>query len=523
MEHATFDRMNTAGAGSLPKWGLFTALVCMALACTRSASTIEGVLDSPIAPIPYSSDPAVPPVAAQPATATQPFPTETEDAGPTAYQTPTLDPTRVYHSPTSGPGTYTVQSGDTMGAIAVRLGISVEALMAANPTADPNMLEIGQVLSLPLPPSDEPGPNFKIVPDSELVFSPTAHGFTTAEYLKTRRTGYLVNYREVVEGKDRSGAEIVDFVAWHYSVNPRLILAVLEFQSGWVSKADPGEEKKVWPFLYIEGKSYLYKQLAWAADQLNTGYYQWKAGGGEYWFLADGSQVRSGSGINAGTAGVQDLMGQLYALEDWKYAVSQNGVYATYESMFGNPFAWTLEPIVPEGLVQPALILPFEPGVLWYFTSGPHGGWGSGSAFAALDFGPGDVDAGCLRSEEWVTAAAPGLVVRSEDGMVVVDLDFDGNEQTNWVLFYGHIETRDRVPFGTKLETGQRIGHASCEGGVFTGTHVHFARRFNGEWIAADGPIPLILDGWAAVDGDREYNGYLTRNGVTDNIVHIRR
>jgi LasA protease len=254
---------------------------------------------------------------------------------------------------------------------------------------------------------------------------------------------------------------------------------------------------------------------AGTADQLNSGYYQWKAGGGEYWFLADGAQIRSGPGINAGTAGVQQLMGKIYTQADWEQAVSASGVYATYESLFGNPFQWSLEPMVPQGLVQPKLILPFEPGVLWYFTGGPHGGWGSGSAFAAIDFGPGDVDSGCIQSEDWVTAAAPGLVVRSEEGMVLLDLDSDGNEQTNWVLYYGHIETRDRVPVGTKMETGQRIGHASCEGGVFTGTHVHFARRFNGEWIPADGPIPMVLDGWKVVAADREYDGFLVREGVS--------
>ncbi|NOH02282.1 MAG: hypothetical protein HND47_10160 [Chloroflexi bacterium] len=57
-----------------------------------------------------------------------------------------------------------------------------------------------------------------------------------------------------------------------------------------------------------------------------------------------------------------------------------------------------------------------------------------------------------------------------------------------------------------------RIGHASCEGGVSTGTHLHFARKYNGEWVTADGPIPFIMDGWRVVAGEKAYEGKLVRD-----------
>ncbi len=37
---------------------------------------------------------------------------------------------------------------------------------------------------------------------------------------------------------------------------------------------------------------------------------------------------------------------------------------------------------------------------------------------------------------------------RSETAAVVLDLDGDGDERTGWVVFYFHIETKDRVPVG---------------------------------------------------------------------------
>jgi hypothetical protein len=50
---------------------------------------------------------------------------------------------------------------------------------------------------------------------------------------------------------------------------------------------------------------------------------------------------------------------------------------------------------------------------------------------------------------------------------------------------------------------------------VATGTHVHVARKYNGEWIAADGPMPFVLSGWEAHAGDAAYQGTLTRGDAT--------
>jgi LysM repeat protein len=47
------------------------------------------------------------------------------------------------------PATYVVQSGETLGAIAQRYNVSVEALMAANNLSDPNLLHVGQTLVIP--------------------------------------------------------------------------------------------------------------------------------------------------------------------------------------------------------------------------------------------------------------------------------------------------------------------------------------------------------------------------------------
>jgi hypothetical protein len=39
------------------------------------------------------------------------------------------------------------------------------------------------------------------------------------------------------------------------------------------------------------------------------------------------------------------------------------------------------------------------------------------------------------------------------------------------------------------------------------------SRRYNGEWLEADGAIPFVLSGWRAVADNRNYYGSLVRGG----------
>lgn len=441
-------------------------------------------------------------------------------AGPTLFLplprsrgTPTPDATRPYTEPTKAPSLYTVQPGDTLGSIAKKFGVSLEGLEALNPLPDPSQLAVGEQIQIPVPESETPGPSFKIIPDSEEVYGPSTLGFDVAAFVQSKG-GYLASYREVVDGRDQSGAEIVLLLAQEYSVNPRLLLSILEYQSRWVTGADPGAFRRDYPIVYLQGRSGLYLQLTWAANELNRGYYIWRAGGADYWDLADGQVVRVGPGINAGTAAVQHFFGLISSRADWEAAVSPAGLFATDEDLFGYPFDWALDPLVPANLQQPVLHLPFQRGVTWYFTGGPHAAWDEGSAWGALDFAPSDNALGCTPSASWEVAAAPGVIVRSGGGEVILDLDGDGYEQTGWDLLYMHVATQDRIAAGTRVKTGDLIGHPSCEGGVSTGTHLHFARKFNGEWISADGPIPFNLDGWVSSGTGQEYDGNLSRGGT---------
>jgi hypothetical protein len=118
---------------------------------------------------------------------------------------------------------------------------------------------------------------------------------------------------------------------------------------------------------------------------------------------------------------------------------------------------------------------------------------------------------GCQPTSEWATAVASGVIVRSETGEVTLDLDGDGDERTGWNIFYLHVATQGRAQVGAILQTGDPVGYPSCEGGTSTGTHIHIARKYNGEWIPAEGTLAFNLEGWIAHNGSEAYQGTLTR------------
>ena len=157
------------------------------------------------------------------------------------------------------------------------------------------------------------------------------------------------------------------------------------------------------------------------------------------------------------------------------------------------------------------MILPFLPGHVWDYTAGPHYSWGTCLPYGAVDFAPPAVEGGCADSEEWIAAPAEGVIVRSEDAKVLLDLDGDGDERTGWILFFFHVATKDRIAEGTYVQIGDQLGHPSCEGGRSTGTHFHIARRYNGEWIPAGEPLPFVLDGWVVEYGDEPYLGFMRK------------
>ncbi len=409
---------------------------------------------------------------------------------------------------------YIAQSGDTLPALAARFNTTVEEILAANSfiPASATTMPPGMPMKIPiyyLPLWAPPSP---ILPDHAFVNSPTATAFSTVA-LVNAHPGWLKDYRQYAAGRWRSGAELVDLVATNYSLNPRLLLALLEYQSGALTRPAPPDMPYVLGYSDPQARS-LYRQLTWAANTLNNGYYGWRTGRRTAFDLTDGREFRPDPWENAATVGIQYYFAQVSAGETFYTAIGPDGLARTYRDLFGDPWADSFV-LIPGSLRQPDLPLPFPVGQAWTYTGGPHSAWGEGDPLAALDFAPAGERSGCFRAapETYVIALGDGIIVRSETGIVVLDLDGDGNERTGWTIFYLHLATEGRAPLGQVVRRGDPVGWPSCEGGRATGTHVHLARKYNGEWIPADGPIPFTLDGWVARNGAAPYLGTLNKGG----------
>ena len=449
-----------------------------------------------------------------------PAPDATETPfSPAATESPATTPENSApgSQPTSTPGSsalffiYSAQPGDTLPAVADRFGVAPEQITSSDYLPDAGLLPAGQILTIPNVVGETLYPG-ALLPDSEVIYSPSTVDFHTYDYIYGA-SGFLISFGELVDGEWTSGADILQRVAVETSINPRLLLALLEYRSRWVlgQPADPSYISYPLGF-NVPGERGLYKEMYIAAKLITMGYYGWRSGTLTDITFPDGIKIRLSPELNAGSVALQYLFSRLYRQPGWYDALYGNNSFLTlHTQMFGDPWgrAAGVEPLFPLGLAQPAIELPFLPGESWSYSGGPHLAWTSGSPRGAIDFSPATGGPTCSVSQAWVTASAPGLVVRSNHNVVVIDLDGDGFEQTGWTLVYLHVADHERIPAGVLVNTDDPLGHPSCERGNSTGTHVHMARKYNGEWLDADGPLPFVLSGWLVQKGARNYEGYL--------------
>jgi len=396
---------------------------------------------------------------------------------------------------------YLSQSGDTLPAVAAHFGVPVQSIMDETDLPETAILDPGTRLLVPHA-RGETTPGETLFPDSALVFSPDALDFDIQAFAD-QQGGFLADYTELMLRGTTAASEVISQMALEHSINPKMLLALMETESGWV-RAIPEEDDAIWyPFGYIrKDRSGIYQQTGWAIRQLTEGYYGWRAGTLTELIFSDGETLRLTGDLNAGTVAVLYFFAQSHTRAEWEALVyGEDGIQVIYQDLFKDTSEtdnarW--EPLFPDGVTQPELELPLPPNQVWNLTSGPHSAWGRYGARAALDFAPPADRAGCGNSIHWTTASAPGRVVRVGSGVVVLDLDGDGYEQTGWVLVYMHVANADRVDKDADLQTGDRIGHPSCEGGSASGVHVHIARKYNGEWVLADGGIPFEMSGYIA-------------------------
>ena len=202
------------------------------------------------------------------------------------------------------------------------------------------------------PTPTQPGPPSPqhLIPDSEVVFSASAADFDTAAYLE-QANGFLSTYRQYLMITAWTDAPaVIDMVAIENTINPRLLIALLEYQCGCVlgmTDMDPEDFSSAMGAEQAFRQDF-YGQLIWTIHELSEGYYGWKDGTLTEISFSDGTILRPPETLNAGSFAVMYLFSLLYEGDAWEQAVDpEHGFAALYQQMFGDPWARSAQIATP--------------------------------------------------------------------------------------------------------------------------------------------------------------------------------
>lgn len=369
----------------------------------------------------------------------------------------------------------------------------------------------------PVPPAATPAPTAAPAP-RDALFDPRRisyeHGFNGPEiqaFLEAQGSP-LKDVRFQVGGRSHSFTDALVSLSSLYSLNPRLILALIDLQSGLVSSTSASPEQLAWALGYRGdggGRRGLYSQLRWAARELRYAVRDYALRGDgppPALRFADGSSQELG----ADTPFSRYVLARALAptVSPGGLGPRLDGLVTSYARLFGDPRE---PPAGWPGPAEPFLTRPMErnfPVTSFFDHDAPflakngtvHTYWGraeSDLAFAydghtGWDFAMSPLDR--------VLAAADGVVTfagNSDDGCatpargVVIDHG-NGYRTLSWHLASIAVEA------GQTVVRGQELGVAG-ESGCVTGPHLHFQVQYLGRdvdpfgWCGAPGADP-----WAA-------------------------
>ncbi len=273
--------------------------------------------------------------------------------------------------------TYTTQLGDTLPALAGRFKVPAGGFLSDVALSPSGLLPIGAPIKAPNNLEDLLPYHNAILPDSELIYGPSVGDFNAADFAR-EAGGFLATYSEDVNGQRLSGPEIVHWVALETSTNPRLLLAFLEYRSGWVYGSPLGASTNAYPIGFGAADKWLRNELMITAKLLAQGFYGWRDGSFTELKFYGGLQGRLSPGLNAGSVGLMQLVASLYEKdESTKQLIDSGEFLAFYQDMFGNYWdrGALVEPYLLATTSAPDLVLPFAIGEVWSLTGGPHISW----------------------------------------------------------------------------------------------------------------------------------------------------
>lgn len=352
---------------------------------------------------------------------------------------------------------------------------------------------------------DLPG---KLLSDGQFVWGPNVGAFNISAFLE-RQDSNLAPY-----------ADDVEIWARYSSVNPRVLLAVLQLHHGYVFDLPEDHDAEDVRAAIEETAMSLAKAFY---EYLHT----WGARRPRFQSQAldvrpalvfrDGSALQLDESTPSGTFALAAAIARKTDFSEWLdelYAFSPRGFHGVYGALFPSS-----DPLDASNDINPAsapsdslLMFPFPLGARWSF-GGPHSWAGDNTPpFSSMDFFSGGGTCGAPPNL-YSVASASGIADRPYGYSCWLEIIHgDG-----WVTSYYHL--LDMVdPQSSILAQNASLGTIACEtcaGGWATGPHVHWSLKYNGAYVSLEG---VKASGWTIHVGPEAYDtGYIERDGVTLN------
>ena len=168
---------------------------------------------------------------------------------------------------------YVAQSGDSLDFLAWRFGCTPQEILWANPQIpeDVTTLPPGFPMKMPIYYKEFWGTEFQIIPDAAFVYGPDLIDFDLKAFLQST-DGWFKNYRATINDKSLDAAGVLTYYGENLSLNPKMLLALIEFQTGALSnpRQDASSEGA---FLGFDNNHHgPHLQISFVAKLLNEGF-----------------------------------------------------------------------------------------------------------------------------------------------------------------------------------------------------------------------------------------------------------
>ena len=352
-----------------------------------------------------------------------------------------------------------------------------------------------------------------IVSDGQFVWGPNVGTFDLNLFLQSQNSSLL----EYVE----------DIQSWaaYTSINPKILLTVLELRNHWLSDGLQDEDKA---FILIEieevamdlAVAFYDHMYTWGSRTDSTTSKSFEL---PTFTLSEEEIVQINPKTSSASFAIASVLAESRDVLSWKsYISSQNasGFSETFLSLF--PDTDLLDDtnnLTPSELPADDFFqLPFPLGAEWTFngTHSWHGG-DIGPDRSSMDFST-NWPRGSTLPDHYTVASHEGIGFVYPPSRTNIPCWFEVNYEMNpgevWTTSYYHLlnlgDPGDRGRIVRNQSVG-KIGMEVCNGGFASSAHVHFTLRYNGAFFDLDG---IKLSGWNIHSGpDPYYSGYLERDG----------